>query len=33
MIKTGAIVLIVFGLFGCKTYYIPIENLKNNLAR
>jgi len=32
LIKTGLIVLIVFGLFGCKTYYIPIESFKEQFS-
>lgn len=28
LIKIGLIVLIVFGLFSCKTYYISIESFK-----
>jgi len=32
LIKTGLIVLIVFGLFSCKTYYIPIESFKEQFS-
>jgi len=30
--KTGLIVLIIFGLFSCKTYYIPIESFKEQFS-
>ena len=29
--KTGLIVLIIFGLFSCKTYYIPIDSFKEQV--
>ncbi len=33
LIKTILIVLIVFGLFSCKTYYIPIESFKEQFSK
>ena len=30
--KTGLIVLIIFGLFSCKTYYIPIKSFKEQFS-
>ena len=29
LIKTGIIILIVFGFISCKTYYIPIDSFKD----
>lgn len=28
LLKTGFLFLLFFGLFGCKTYYIPVESFK-----